>query len=180
MKKKIIAVALTCVLVVSLSTTAFAANGSSGNGSFPTSVSGTDNGSDNGTQMAARTHLRANLGTMAANRTMSRNLLSENRSLGDQLRNQLHTMITDDTELSDEMLTELNTLKAELQSLHDELAATKGGIADLLVTYRAYKQADDLKNADAVLDQIIAIQNTRIDIKTDISTLLDKIIALLA
>lgn len=175
MKKKLIAAALAIALVLSLSITASAAKGPAGSYSTTAGTS-----ADKGAQLNARARIMACLSTMTQNRAMILNCKAENTQLASQLRTTLQEMKTNGAALSEETLASLNALKTQLQAKRDELAATKGNVEALMVTYRAYKQAGDLENAAAILDQVIAIQQSRITLETQIKALIQQMLDLLS
>lgn len=191
MKKKITAVVLTIVLVFSLSVTAMAAGGASGKNTGGTSgqndggtggqymSGGNAAASDSGAQIAARTRIRDCLGTMTQTREMSLECKAEHIQLSTQLRTTLRDMKANGTTLSEETLTALAALKTQLQTKRDELAATNGNIEALMVTFRELKQAGNLEAASAILDQVLAIQQTRLQLQTDVCAIIQQMINLL-
>lgn len=178
MKKKFVAAVLVIALIFSLSITASAANSPAGNNSTPTS-SGAGASADKGTQLNARARIMTCLSTMTQNRSIILTCKAENTQLASQLRTMLQEIKANGTALTEDMLESLKALKTQLQAKRGELAATTGDIEALMLTYREYKQAGDFENAAAILDQVIAIQQTRITLQNQIKALTQQMLDLL-
>jgi hypothetical protein len=177
MKKKLIAGVIAVALTLSLSISA-AAIGQGGSGAQGGRAG--LNSAEKGAQLNARARVMSCLSVMAQNRAAVLGCKSENVQLGNQLRTMLQEMKANGSTLPEETLATLNELKAQMQLKRDELAATRGDIDALMTTYREYKQAGDLENAAAILDQVIAVQQTRITLTTQINAILQQMIDLLS
>lgn len=177
MKKKIIAVVLTIILVFSLSVTAMAVGGTEG----PKGGAGTGGLSqtENGVMLAARNRIGDCLGTMTQNRAMVLENKEEHIQLATQLRTTLRALKESGATLTEDTLAALTALKTQLQTYRDELAATSGDVEALMVTYRELRQAGNLEAAAAILDQVIAVQQTRLQLQTTINALIQQMINLL-
>jgi hypothetical protein len=179
MKKKMIAGILAVILVFSFSITALAAKGpggSGGQGGGATASAGPGGPSDQGAQLNARARIMSCLSVMTQNRAMVLNYKTQNMQIASQLRIVLQELKENGTALTEDQLATLTELKTQLKALHDQLAATRGEIEALMVTYREYKQAGDLENAAAVLDQVIEIQQLRMTLETQINALTQQIL----
>lgn len=175
MKKKIIAVVLTIILVFSLSVTAMAVGGTEG----PKAGTGGLSAEAKGAMLAARNRIGDCLGTMTQNRAMVLENKEEHIQLATQLRTTLRALKESGATLTEDTLAALTALKTQLQTYRDELAATSGDVEALMVTYRELRQAGNLEAAAAILDQVIAVQQTRLQLQTNINALIQQMINLL-
>lgn len=175
MKKKLLAAALVIVLVFSLSMPVMAAN-SSGGSTSPNIGTSTGTNEDKSAQIAARARIMTCLSTMTQNRALMLNCAEENLQLSSQLRTELNELKASNTTVTPEALALLTTLKTQLQAKRDELAGTRGDIDSLMSTYREFRQAGDLESAATVLDQVMLVQQSRLLIRTDISSLLQQML----
>lgn len=181
MKKKFIAAFLALTLVFSLSISAAAVNGANGGGSQNGSAqNGALSPEERGTKLQARERIMQCLGTMTQNRSQILSLKDNNLQLASQLRIMLQQLKDSGTTLSEEALAELQALKTQLADLRTQLADTKGQIEALMETYRDYKQAGDLESAEAVLIQVMTIQEARIALSTAIGDITQQILDILS
>jgi uncharacterized coiled-coil DUF342 family protein len=168
MKKRIITLAMIVTLLFGLAVTAFAAPSDD-------NASGTFFGMTS-EQRDEFFELRLEI---LDNRTTLLTLKTENIQLGKDLRDLLNEIKgNDEYVITQENLDTLHALADELDAKRDELAATVGDITALLDSYRDYRQSRDVDSALQLLEQIVAVQENRIAIKTDIGDILGEMIAI--
>lgn len=171
MKKRFLSILLAVVLVFSLSATASAA----GKTQQPQLAAG-----EQKALTGDPAQVNTLLTTVMTNRATILSVKAQNVTLAVQLRTILTELKSSGTTTPEETLAQLTALKDQLKAAHEQLAATRGQLDGLMATYREYRKQRDFENAAAILQQVIAIQETRITTQQQIGTLTQQMIDLLS
>lgn len=171
MKKKIISIALALALICALTVTALAA------GTFqkPSSSAGVK-----ATLAAEAAQIRDLLASIAKDRDTLKAIEADNVKFAAQLRTVTGNFKSSGATLSKSMLSQLKALKDQLADLRTQLSASNGKLNSLMTGFKQYRLAKDYPNALAALQQVMAVQQNRIKVKTDIGSVTRQIIDILS
>lgn len=167
MKKKLLSIMLAVILVFSLSVTAAAVNTTE----TPLLTAG-----EKPAMTGDPAEVSALIATIAANRATILTIKANHLTLASQLRTILTDLKSSGATIPEDTLTQLKALKEQLKAVHEQLASTRGQVESLMDTARQYRQARDFENAAATLEQVIAVQQTRITLGTQINSLTQQMI----
>jgi len=100
---------------------------------------------------------------------------AQNVELRTQIKLKLIDIKENDVVLEESVKTQLSELKTQLQAKYTALSDTKGDIHALTDGIKALIEAKDWPTLKTTYDRILAIQETRYDLLTDINGLLTQI-----
>lgn len=123
--------------------------------------------------------LRAQAREMATevreNRLENKLIWAQNAELRTQIKLKLITIKEDEIVLDESVKTQLTELTAQLKTKYEAMSETKGDIKTLADGIKALIEAKDWVTLKTTYESIIAIQETRNDLLTDINGLLTQI-----
>lgn len=178
MKKKIAAVV--CILALVLAIPAAAVGG---NGQTAAGGQNTENGQSSEYGAAVRSgasegqvRVRGQALQARQNNLQIRLMNTENYSLRLECRQCIQEIKDGERDLTQEQLLQLTELQTQLQEQYDLLSATQGEVHELMLNFRADRLNQDYDAMSSDLEAIMAVQENRIAIKEEISSLLQQIL----
>lgn len=109
------------------------------------------------------------------NRLENKLIWAQNAELRTQIKLKLITIKEDEIVLDESVKTQLTELTAQLKTKYEAMSETKGDIKTLADGIKALIEAKDWVTLKTTYESIIAIQETRNDLLTDINGLLTQI-----
>lgn len=167
MKKKLISVLLIVILVFSLSVPALAVGTTPG----PNLNSGEPATGD-------PAEISTLLTTVMTNRATLLSIKSSNITLAVQLKTMMSDLKSGGKTIPEETLNKLKASKDQLKATHQQLRDTVGQLDPLMDSFKEYRKARDFDNAAKTLEQVVAIQKTRIDLENQIGVITQQMLDL--
>lgn len=128
---------------------------------------------------AQKAELKQLAATIKDNHTQIQNLRTEANNKIKQVRSQVKALRKDPTNLNEEKITEISEKLSLVRGDKAELANTWGLIAEQSLKLRLHKRNRDFAGAEADLNNIISVQQKRIDVLQKANADLDALLSVI-